>query len=55
LPLQTYLYSVTAAAVVQSRLREPCSVCYFTSFYVRQKVSCSFVPLLTPDPGDATE
>jgi len=42
-----YLCSATAAAVVQSRLREPCSVYYFTSFYVRQKVSCSFVPSRT--------
>ena len=44
LPLQTYLYSATAAALVQSRLREPCSVYYFASFYVWQKfhvVSCS--------------
>jgi len=51
LPLQTCLYSAIAAAVVQSRLHEPCSVYYFTSFYVRQTVSCSFVPLLVPDPG----
>jgi len=43
LPLQTYLYSATAAAVVMSRLHEPCSVYYFASFYVRQKVSYSFV------------
>jgi len=45
LPLQTCLYSATAAAVVQSRLHEPCSVHYF--------VSCSFVPL-APNRGDAT-
>jgi len=37
------VYSVTAAAVVESRLHEPCSVYYFASFYVRQYVSCSFV------------
>jgi len=53
LPLQTYLYSETAVMVVESRLHEPCSVYYFASFYVRQKVSCSFVPL-TPGRGDAT-
>jgi len=44
LPLQTHLYSATAAAVVQSRLREPRSVYYFASFYVWQKfhvVLCS--------------
>ena len=55
LPLQTYLYSVTAAAVVQSRQHERCSVNYFPSFNVRQKVSCSFVSpshqiLATPTP-----
>ena len=44
LPFQTYLYSATAAAVVQSPLHEPCSAYYFAPFYVRQKVSCSFVP-----------
>ena len=44
-PLQTYLYFATAAAIVQSRLHEPCSLYYFALFYVRQKVSCSFVPL----------
>jgi len=38
------LYSTTAAAVVQSRLHEPCSVYYLASFYARQKVLCSFVP-----------
>ena len=38
------MYSATAAAVVQSRLHESCSVYYFASFYVRQKVSCSFAP-----------
>ena len=42
--VQTYLCSATAAAVVQLLLREPCSVYYFASFYVRQKLSCSFVP-----------
>jgi len=31
-----------------------CSVYYFASFYMRQKVSCSFVLPLAPDPGDAT-
>ena len=51
LPVQTYLYSATAAAVVQSRLREPCSVYYVASFYVQQKISSSFV-LLAPDPGE---
>jgi len=30
---------------------EPCSVCYVVSFYVRQKISSSFV-LLAPDPGE---
>ena len=30
------------------------SVYYLASFYVRQKLSCSFVPLLAPDPGDAS-
>ena len=50
LPLQTYLYSATAAAVVQSRLH---CVLFRVMLYVRQKVSCSFVPL-EPDPGDAT-
>jgi len=44
LPLQTYLYSATAAAVIQSRLHEPCSLYYFASFYARQKVSRTFVP-----------
>jgi len=39
------LYSAAAAVVVQSRLHEPCSVYYFASFYVQQKVSWSFVPL----------
>ena len=39
LPLYKHLYSATAAEVVQS-------------FYVRQKVSCSFVPF-APDAGDA--
>jgi len=42
-PLQTYFYSATAAAIVQSQLHEACSVYYFASFYVRQ-ISCSFVP-----------
>ena len=37
-----HFYSATAAAVVQSRLDEPCSVYYFALFRV---VSCSFVPL----------
>jgi len=37
-------YSATAAALVQSRLREPCSVYYLPLFYARQIVSCSFVP-----------
>jgi len=37
------LYSATAAAVVQSRLHEPCSVCNSALFYVRQTVSCIFV------------
>jgi len=56
------LYPATAAVVVQSRLHEPCSLYYFASFYVRQKVSCRFVPPrtslcplapdLAPDPGD---
>ena len=32
--LNIFLYSVTAAAVVQTRLHEPCSVYYFVSFYV---------------------
>jgi len=41
---QTYLYSATAAALVQSGLHEPCSVYCLASFYVRQKVSCIFVP-----------
>ena len=36
LPLETYLYSTIAAAVVQSWLRESRSVHYFASFYVRQ-------------------
>ena len=55
LPLQTCLYATTAAAVDQSRpLHEPCSVDHFPPFYLRQKVSCSFVPPLAPDPGDAT-
>jgi len=39
LPLQTYLYSVTTAAVVQLRLREPSLVYYFASnrmTYVKQ-------------------
>jgi len=51
------LYSATAAAVVQSWLHQSCSVYYFASFYVglRQNVSCSFVPLLVPDRGDASE
>ena len=56
LPLQTNLYSATAAAVVQSRLHETCSVYYFASFYVRQNVLCSLV--LAPsheNPGDATD
>jgi len=43
------LYSAAAAALVQSRLREPCSVYYFASFDVRHKVSSSFVP--APPPG----
>jgi len=43
--LSKHIYCATAAAaaVVQSRLHEPYSVYYFASFYVRQKVSCSFV------------
>ena len=45
LPLQTLiLYCATSAAVIQSRLHEPCSVYYFALFYMRQKASCSFVP-----------
>ena len=44
LPLQTYLYSATAAVVVQSQLREPSSAYFFASFYVRRKVPCSFMP-----------
>ena len=35
LPLQTYLYSATAAEIVQSRLREPCIIT--RNNYVRQK------------------
>ena len=38
-----YLYSATAAEIVQPQLHEPCSVNYFASFYVRQ-ISCSFLP-----------
>jgi len=50
------LYSATAAAVVQSWLHEPCSVDYFTLFYVRQKASCTSVPPSHQIPsGDATE
>jgi len=55
LPLQTYLYSATAAAVVKSPMHEPCSVYYFASCYVRQKVSCSFVSPLAPDSSDTIE
>ena len=55
LPLQKYLYSATAAAMVQLRLHEPCSMYYFASWSVRQKVSYSFVPLpFASDSGDAT-
>jgi len=36
-----YLPTATEAAVVQSRLHEPCSVYYLASFYVRQKLACS--------------
>ena len=32
--LSKHLYSATAAAVVQSRQRDPCSLYYFVSFYV---------------------
>ena len=42
-PQAQMLHPATAAAVVQSRLHEPCSVYYFASVYVRQTVSCSFV------------
>ena len=42
--LRIHRASVTAAAVVQSRLHESCSAYYFASFHVRQKVSCNFVP-----------
>ena len=45
--LSKHLYSATAAAVVESRLYEPCSVYYLASFYVRRKVLCP----LGPDPG----
>ena len=39
-----HLYSATAAAVVQSRLHEPCSVYYFfASFCVRRKVPRNFL------------
>ena len=43
------MYSATAAAVVESRLREPCSAYYLASFHVRQKVSCCVAY-----PDDAT-
>jgi len=36
--LPKILYSAGAAAVIQSRLHEACSVYYFASFYVRQKL-----------------
>ena len=41
------LYSATAAAVVQSRLREPCSVYYFASFDARRKSFMKFCPPCT--------
>ena len=43
--------ALPAAAVVQSRLHEPCSVYYFASFYVGQKVARSFAA----DPSYVTD
>jgi len=38
------LYSAAAAAVVQSRLNEPCPVYYFASFYMRQNFHVVLCP-----------
>jgi len=47
-------YSTTAAAVVQVRLHEPCSVYYFASFYCDKKFHVLLPPPLTAGRGDAT-
>ena len=50
LPLQTYLYSATAAALVQSRLHETLFSVLFRVILCVTKVSCSFMQHILATP-----